>query len=835
MKKIADFTKAHKVILSLSFIYIAFHSFFETYITDLLVNTFLSHLDSAWYNDCFAVVFFLINIYCFIRSLRLNRYISKQILVLSILFLIIIGYYRFIANIWIFTSMYVCEHIRYFDFLMLYCAINILTYCIFHCRKKPYPNEPAKGFIFDNPIKTEEDDKLNRKKLAKKIAEKINYTVNDRDAFTIGICSEWGAGKTSFLNLIEKNLENNPNRVIVHFNPWLNNDEVSVIIHFFDELSNKLKPYNKELSKDLIEYAEILNVTANTNIEKAINLFKTNHSKSLQGKFQSINQQIKNSGKQIVIFIDDTDRLYEKEVLEILRLIRNSANFANTVFIVAYDRNYLISALKKSNEYRPNFYLEKIFQLEIMLPTFEKNIIANKLREAIIPFLMEEDKKILEKNNLNYSLFSNIRDVNRFANSFLLSYEMLKGEVFLLDLLNLELLRIKYLGIYNLLSKDYNKFLKPAENHYSQYSHYGNICFCLKKLKDCDNEDKSNEKTLLEKYLENYYVDVGIQKSQIEDVIKYVNNIFTDYRYSVFPRLSICNPNAIDRYFYYRLLNSNLSEIEFSNFRQKEDNEFHNKIFEWVQNGLYHEVADRFERIEYFENKEDYEKIIYAIFFLASIPKPDNRDFGFNIDNLLSKMTYEKVKESYTEDEYKIFVRKLLNDQKPPYSFVSTFLDNIFHALEWKFILTEEELINQKQTYFKQYASDISSIDGNFFWLYGMCGYNEYERNGNHVTDKQIPPTQGSKDIFILCAERLIDSFLRNIIIRGPYKDIVFYIRPIVCEIWGTWEEFEKFLLKFDEQEVSSLKEFKDFYNKYKNAGFRDRIEYDFKEIKLSI
>jgi type II secretory pathway predicted ATPase ExeA len=494
--KIGQFITTNKVILILFTIYIAFHSFFEKHISTLLVNTFLSYLTPTLVNDCFAIISGLFIIYRFVRLKKLNSYISNQIFILSLLFFVIILYYRFFDNTWIFTSMFIYDKVKYIDIIYIYCLSNIVVRILY--KKKRYSCDKEKGFLFDNPIQTENDDKLNRNNIAKTLVERIQNTVSSDAAFAIGICSEWGQGKTSFLNLIKKKLDNE-NRIIVQFNPWLNNDENSIITSFFDELSEELKEYNKELSDDLIKYAEILNTTENNIIERTLNLFKTNHSNNLRKKFESINHEIKKSGKQIVIFIDDLDRLYEKEILEVLRLIRNSANFTNTIFIAAYDRNYLISALKKANEYRPNFYLEKIFQLEMMLPKFEKYIIANELKTAIKPFLNDKDKEILEEllkngyhRRFTYFLFSNIRDINRFVNSFLLSYELLEGEIDLLDLLNLELLRIRYLGIYNLLSKDYNDFLGVYGNDKNSYLH-------LKNLRDKDDNKKSLglEKTAL--------------------------------------------------------------------------------------------------------------------------------------------------------------------------------------------------------------------------------------------------------------------------------------------------------------------------------------------------
>lgn len=133
--------------------------------------------------------------------------------------------------------------------------------------------------------------------------------------------------------------------------------------------------YNKESSSNILKYSELFNTTGEDPISKLNKAFSSfMNEASLKGLFNYINDSIKKSGFQIVVFIDDLDRLYENEILEILKLIRNSASFANTIFIVAYDRNYLVSAINRVNSYHPDAYMEKIFQIEIALPAYENTL-----------------------------------------------------------------------------------------------------------------------------------------------------------------------------------------------------------------------------------------------------------------------------------------------------------------------------------------------------------------------------------------------------------------------------------------------------------------------------
>ena len=52
-------------------------------------------------------------------------------------------------------------------------------------------------------------------------------------------------------------------------------------------------------------------------------------------------------------------------------------------FIVGYDRGYVNAAIASINDYRSEYFLEKIFQLEIVLPHIESNFYIEKLIEKI--------------------------------------------------------------------------------------------------------------------------------------------------------------------------------------------------------------------------------------------------------------------------------------------------------------------------------------------------------------------------------------------------------------------------------------------------------------------
>ena len=848
------YIKKNGIIFTLVVIYILLYSFFENIITLGLANPIFSLIKSNLINDIVCVLCTIIIILRCTIYIRHNYTISNKYILISFIFLVYIIYYRFFSNTWSFLPFMSSFELKYVDTCLVFFASNLLIKLCY--RKRKYSYNSNLGFNFDNPIDKKNEDLLKRNNIAKQIANRIKNTVNKETSFAIGINGKWGDGKTSFINLINQNLIENK-RIIIKFNPWLNNDEKSIIYSFFDELSLKLKTYNKELSNNILKYATLLNSVGTESVSKLSNLFSTiqkEPSIDLKGRFDSINEEILKSGFQFVIFIDDLDRLYENEILEILKLIRNTASFSNTVFIASYDRNFLISALEKVNNYHPEFYLEKIFQIEFSLPAFNKIVIKDKLKKIIIPHLLSEDKEKFDKliNNNFFNLLggqyfnilylNNLRDVNRFSNSFIISYQSLKGEIDLTDLLNIELLRIKYLGVYDLLSAQYNKYLDT-------YRYQSTKTFLTLK-KEKNKEGKDTDKVIIEEYLKNNYKNVGIQHTQIDEVIDYLYCVFPhyDHLYNLeISLLSISNPISVDRYFHYDLLDSNLSEIEFSKFRRKNTQEFKEKIKKWVENGLQIEVSIKLENTELFENKDDYEKIIESIFYFAglsnsSINKINREYIGFSFQNLYSKLSFNKVSNLYeTEQEFKNFVKKIFDQQVSPFILISDFIQFIFAnsgMSEWNFILPKEDLKSYKLHFFDTYSKSIDKIDLYFFWLRSFCNYtNWFLSRGNSYT-KEDGEQEEAKVIFIDCVSRLPNSFIKNIISKASFfpdekEPLQYSILKTVLKVWNNWANFEKFIDNLDENKVSYLIEFKDFYKKCKENSYNS-IEYTFKEIDLS-
>ncbi len=303
----------------------------------------------------------------------------------------------------------------------------------------------------------------------KVIVQKLKKTDlgRDNDSFAIGITSEWGTGKTTFLRRLKKEIRSIISHDIVDFNPWMCQSAEQVTRDFFSTLRNSLSQRHPELSSPIKKYAKLLrSITVPVFGNISFRLSPYISDKSLLEMKNDLSKKFSKLEEPVVVVIDDLDRLDSSEVFEVLRLIRNTADLSNMIYLVAYDKNYITKILENQHISDPVAYLEKIFQLEIQLPLVSDDSVWLTLLESLrqqlpidtdISFI--EDQKDLIKEILN-----SYRRAKRFARLFSLDFDYLNSES--LNKLNLkekfllDLLQMDDKEIYDILWDQPEKLLK---------------------------------------------------------------------------------------------------------------------------------------------------------------------------------------------------------------------------------------------------------------------------------------------------------------------------------------------------------------------------------------
>lgn len=360
--------------------------------------------------------------------------------------------------------------IYYSDIFVTSICLNLLIF-------KPYKRLKIKNkhdqLLEDYFDPKKHIDLLNRKKIANTISSTIENTRTTK-AFAISVVGDWGNGKTTFVEFITTELKKNEQNIIIEFNPWKTSNNNQLITEFFSQMIEEVSKFDKNLKKSLISYSNKLTIKDNFLFESIYSLINFSNKNTIEKFYSDINDEILNSGKRFIICIDDLDRLSGNEVLDVLKIIRNTSNFNNLFFIVGLDSSYIKEVLKKSNSIAfEEKYTQKIFQLEFVLPPINQNnlikIIEIKIEEtdtfkdnkgAIIELIKEINNPynvpelLLSEErmpNKEYIL-ENPRDVIRFLNSFILAYKLIGDFVNLRDLITIELLKNKFVEIYIELS-----------------------------------------------------------------------------------------------------------------------------------------------------------------------------------------------------------------------------------------------------------------------------------------------------------------------------------------------------------------------------------------------
>lgn len=337
-------------------------------------------------------------------------------------------------------------------------------------------------FYSEKPIILGKEDLLGRAKVANELSREIKSYKNE-DSLTIGIVGKWGSGKTSFINMVLENFEENDDYIIIKFNPWNISSRKQLISDFFLQLSNNIEKKGSNeiigavgkslgtLSKFFKPLGFILPLSVLSTIgditEKAsefINEYVESEKEDLKSLKDNINNKLTNLNKKIIIVIDDIDRLCDEEIREIFQLVKSIADFKNTIYILSYDREIVTKALDKTQQGKGEEYLEKIVQVPLVLPYISKNdldkIFINRLN--IIINIPDEEYDNSYFSEIYYNglaeNFENLRDIERYMNVFSLGINLAREELNINDYIVITLIKVFEPDLYEYIKNNKEYF-----------------------------------------------------------------------------------------------------------------------------------------------------------------------------------------------------------------------------------------------------------------------------------------------------------------------------------------------------------------------------------------
>ncbi|MEA3290077.1 MAG: P-loop NTPase fold protein, partial [Campylobacterota bacterium] len=295
----------------------------------------------------------------------------------------------------------------------------------------------------DKPITNKDDDSLKINIYKQGL---INYLENCNTPMTISIQGEWGSGKTSLLNLIKNELQNNND--VFTINTWNYSlfEESEVPMKVFLDLLNALESRisDKGLIDSFKKHKEtfwkigkaVTRVAAARiagGAETALDEFgESLGSKDLERIKEDIEKaiiQITNNNSKVIFLIDDLDRLNPELAIKVLEILKNIFDCEGSIFILAIDYEVVVKGLKnkfgdyEKNEREYRQFFDKIVQLPFSMPIEDYSLDEYLKDQLTSVSYFDENKYLEDEKNINYltkvcslTIGNNPRAIKRVVN-----------------------------------------------------------------------------------------------------------------------------------------------------------------------------------------------------------------------------------------------------------------------------------------------------------------------------------------------------------------------------------------------------------------------------------
>ena len=423
-----------------------------------------------------------------------------------------------------------------------------------------------KNYSSDSPIHEQDQDRFSRWNFSQRIAQVISRR-SDPSSIVIGLYGIWGDGKTSVLNFIEKSLGTDENVICIKFNPWRFGTEDELLTGFFFDIAEALDAELIKTGDKLKDFVKKAAPGAGAILGAkgagdAVSSFISGP--DIDELKKRIESELESAKRRVLILVDDVDRLEKTEIHALFRLVKLTADFKYTSYILAFDKDVVAASLQdrysSSAEDAGEAFLEKIIQVPLHLPAVEKQVLREfcfqGVNEAInIAGITISQQQVQEFVRNFSSAFDDClttpRKAKLYGNTLMFSLPILQGEVNPIDLMLLEGVRVFCPSLYEALRS--NKALFTGAFRDSQYSN--------------NDKEKEHIRNLIDEALNS---GKNINKEGFIDLLK---NMFPKLQ-SVYGNMSygsdwyqkwnngqrICSENYYSRYFTYAIPRGDISD-----------------------------------------------------------------------------------------------------------------------------------------------------------------------------------------------------------------------------------------------------------------------------------
>jgi predicted KAP-like P-loop ATPase len=502
------------------------------------------------------------------------------------------------------------------------------------------------NYTADKPVTEQVDDAFQRYSFSKRIADTI-ISRNQKESIVFGIFGAWGEGKTSVINFIRNEISKAGDDFIqITFNPWRFTDEAALLTSFFNTLAREIKKNvpetqvrseksskpnwfkrqkqkfeerkeplktNTEAIGDLIkDYGKLAALFGAGEVAETIGKAVSNVDiETLKSRIETL---LESHGKQIIIYLDDIDRLDKNEIHSIFRLVKLTGDFAYTNYILSFDQEMVSAAIGerfgKGDKQAGENFLEKIIQVPLSIPKAQPDALKKFCFSLVDNAILKSDLNLSEEDvqRFVYQFTTNIlgrlttpRLAVRYGNTLSFSLPLLKGEVNIIDLMLIEALRVFYPEHYFFVKNNPDYFIG---SYTETYGHGNN----QEKIESIKKHFERLEKNLHEK-------DKPKVRDLLSNLFPRLETAFGNYHFGNetynewFLQKRIVSTKYFDRYFSYSVIEGDISDVEFDILLQfiAENNDIQ-AITSKVQNLIDKTSKDNFmQKLRSLENEYEWE------------------------------------------------------------------------------------------------------------------------------------------------------------------------------------------------------------------------------------
>ena len=689
-------------------------------------------------------------------------------------------------------------------------------------------------FYSEKPIILGKEDLLGRAKVANELSREIKSYKNE-DSLTIGIVGKWGSGKTSFINMVLENFEENDDYIIIKFNPWNISSRKQLISDFFLQLSNNIEKKGSNeiigaIGKSLgtlskffkpLGFIPPLSVlsTIGDITEKAsefINEYVESEKEDLESLKDNINNKLTNLNKKIIIVIDDIDRLCDEEIREMFQLVKSIADFKNTIYILSYDREIVTKALDKTQQGKGEEYLEKIVQVPLVLPYISKNdldkIFINRLN--IIINIPDEEYDNSYFSEIYYNAlaenFENLRDIERYMNVFSLGINLAREELNINDYIVITLIKV--------FEPDLYEYIKNNKEYFSGT-----------KFDEFLNKDKKEILTELERIYEK------LKKLEKRKIKRLMEVVFPKLEVTTYDEgfidiwgktRRIATPVYFESYFRLDFPEDEIKKSEIKKFREFSTEEDLIKIFNINNKKRIRLLELLIEEIEEISDK----KAIILLKFIFSIADELKYEgpkgiFSF-MENPQYKVTriFYKIISNTNRNRYKI-MEELFKYNKSSFQLLFSILDKLNNSflkrnLEAEYGIGEGELINLRNIAVARILKESeksTKIEPKLLNILYTMKSLEQEKEAKKVFKNYLK----NKDLLIDFVKEFIST--RTTEISYSIRESTYLLKDYIDDFY----DYEKLVKLVDKNFTNPNEEEAKVINQLKNAITKEELQKD--------